>query len=101
MTEFRPVDLKSLRNSFIEKGWSRSTINKVIQRIIRAFQWAVSESLIKPDILLGLKSIGGLKKGRSAALEPRPIRPVPEEDVHALRPFLSDTIMAMIEVQQL
>ena len=60
----------------IALGWSRSTINKAVNRIKLCFAWAASEELVPPQIAMGLKTVAGIQKNRTAAREKAPIGPV-------------------------
>jgi hypothetical protein len=48
-----------------------------------------------------LKAVDGLKKGRCDARESRPIRPVDDQFVDAIRPYVSRQVWAMVELQRL
>ena len=45
--------------------------------------------------------MSGLRRGRSSALEAKPVRPVDEKNVLATLPYVSRQIRAMIELQML
>ncbi len=100
--EFGPLALKAIRHYMIEtQKLCRTEINKRIGRIKRAFKWAVSEELIPPSVFEGLRSVEGLRQGRSAARESGPVKPVPDAHVAALMPFVSSQVAAMIQLQRL
>lgn len=99
--DFGPTAIKVLRNEMIRRELARSTINKQVRRITRMFRWAVSEGLVKPDALVSLQALSGLKAGRTDAREPGKIKPVPNADVEAIRPHVSPVVMAMIDLQKL
>jgi integrase len=61
----------------------------------------VSEELVPPGVLEALRSVSGLRKGRSQAREKPPIGPVAEAEVEAVRPHVSRQVWAMIELQRL
>ena len=65
--QFEPLKLKTLRQHLVEKGLCRTEINKRVGRIKRIFKWAVSEKLISPSTHEGLRSVTGLKFGRTTA----------------------------------
>lgn len=48
-----------------------------------------------------LQSVEGLKAGRTEAPEPPPIRPVPDEAIDAVLPYLSRQVAAMVELQRM
>ncbi len=100
--KFGPKCLKSIRQRMIVvQDLSRSEINKRIRRIIRVFRWAASEELLPSAIYEALRTVDGLKKGRSAARESPAVTPVAEADVIALLPFLTPQVGAMVQLQQL
>jgi integrase len=85
----------------IRAGNCRSEINRRVGRIVRMFKWAVSEELVPPSVYEALRTVSGLRKGRSGAREKPPVKPVSEEMVMAVKPFVSRQIWAMIELQRL
>jgi len=98
---FGPLALKAVRDEMIRGGNCRSEINRRIGRIVRMFKWGVSEELIPPSAYEALRTVSGLRKGRSAAREKPPVRPVSEEMVSAVKPYVSRQVWAMIELQRL
>jgi integrase len=98
---FRPLKLKAVRQKMIESGLARSTINQRIGRIVHLFKWAAENELVPPDVHHGLKAVSGLKRGRTEARETAPVRPVPDEQVDAVRPYVSRQVWAMIQLQRL
>jgi len=98
---FGPRDLKTIQQQLIEKGLSRSYINGQVNRIKRVFKWAVGEELVPPSVLHGLQAVPGLRRGRSAARETSPVRPVRHEFVEAVLPFVAPPVAAMIQLQRL
>jgi hypothetical protein len=86
--EFGPLKLKAVRQVMIENDLSRGVINHRINRIKRFFRWAVSEELIPSSVYEGLRTVDGLKKGRSTARETEPVLPVADEHVEAVLPHV-------------
>lgn len=99
--EFGARKLKEVRVAMIGLGWSRRVINSALSRIRRMFKWAVSEELIAPSVLQSLQSVSGLRAGRSTARETDPIKPVADEHVDAVLPYLHDQVRTMVELQRL
>ncbi len=99
--DFGPLALKAVRQAMIESGLSRGVINRRVRTIVRAFRWAVEEELIPASVHHGLKAVAGLRKGRTEARETEPVRPVPDAQVDAVRPYVSRQVWAMIELQRL
>ena len=96
-----PLKLKAVRQEFIRAGHYRSEINKRVRRIVRMFKWGVGEELIPAPVHQSLKAVEGLRKGRGDVRESKPISPVPDAYVDAVRPFVSRQVSAMIELQRL
>ena len=99
--EFGPKALKAVRAHLIERGLARKTINGMVRRIRSVFKWAVGEELVDPSVYHGLQAVTGLTRGRSKARETKPVRPVSDEHVEAIRPFVSRPVWAMVELQRL
>lgn len=80
--EFGPLAFKTAIKQFVQ-GKSRRTGNMFISRVKAMFQWAVSEELIPSDVHVLLSTVKGLEKGRSEALETKPIESVSDSVVEA------------------
>jgi integrase len=98
---FGPLALKAVRQRLIDGKLARTEINKRIRRIVRAFNWATSEQILPESVYNTLKTVEGLKRGRSEARESQRVRTVPDEHVNAIRPHVSRQVWAMIELQRL
>lgn len=97
--KFGPLALESIRRAMVEAGLCRNEVNKRIGKIRRIFKWAASKEFIPASVFHGLQTVEGLKKGRSAARESRPVKPVADADVEAVLPYVSRQIRAMIAIQ--
>lgn len=53
--------------------------------MLSAFEWAVAVELVPPSTHHGLQAVTGLRRGRSAARESEPVKPVPEVSVNVSR----------------
>jgi integrase len=99
--DFGPLALKAIQQALIERGLCRNTINRRIGRIKSMFRWALSEELLPPsDKLLALEKRRGLPKGRSAARETGPVKPVADEVVEATLPQLLPMVADMVRLQR-
>lgn len=98
---FGPRALKTVRQEMIDKGWVRSQINKQVDRVKRVFKWGVSEELIPGSVYEALRTVTGLRKGRSMAKESVPVKPVSEEDIEATLQHLSPIVSDMVQLQRL
>jgi len=100
--DFGPLALKAVREHMITvEGLSRGVVNHRVNRIKRVFKWAVSEELIPASIHEGLRSVAGLRYGRSEARETDPVKPVADNVIEATLPFVPPQIAAMIKLQRL
>ena len=59
----------------------------------------MENELVSPTVLHGLQSVRGLQRGRSAARETEPVRPVAEEVVRAALPYMLPEVAAMALLQ--
>jgi integrase len=98
---FGPLALKAVREWMVRAGWTRGHVNSCVGCVKRAFKWAVENEMVPPSVYHGLQAVAGLKKGRSGAKETQPVRPVPDEHVDAVLPFLTPPVRAMVQVQRL
>jgi integrase len=99
--EFGPKGLKAVRQAMIEAGRCRPVVNKDIDRVKRMFRWAVEHELVPVEVHQALRTVAGLRKGRSEAREPSPVGPVPEAHVLAVLPHVMAPVAAMIRLQRL
>ncbi len=99
INSFGPKKLKAVRQIMIEDGLSRSYINTTTRRIKQIFRWGMGNELVKPDTLVALTGVAGLRKGRSDARETNPIGQVPDASIEAIEPHVSRQIWAVIQLQ--
>lgn len=97
--DFGPRDLDRIKLSLAETGRARTSINRDLGRIQRCFKWAGSREYVDPTIYAALRTVDGLKRGRSLAAEPEPILPVDQEVLHATVQHLHPVLKAMVWVQ--
>lgn len=71
--EFTALKLQELREVWIQHGLARTTINQNVSRVRRMFRWGVSQELVPPSTFESLRSVSGLKKGRTSAREKAPV----------------------------
>ena len=98
--QFGPLALKAVRQKMIDEGLSRGLINRRIGAVKRIFKWAVSEELIPPGVSEALRSLPGLRQGRTAARETEPVGPVDDALVAATLPFLPPHVRVMVKLMQ-
>jgi integrase len=99
--DFSPLQLKAVRQAMVDSGLCRNEVNKRTGRVVRLFKWAVGEGLVPPSVHHGLQAVSGLRRGRAEVRESKPVKPVPEAFVDAIRPHVSRQVWAMVELQRL
>jgi integrase len=92
--------LVAVRDGMIQDGLTRKSINKDIDRIKRVFKWAAAQKLVPITTYQQLTTLDGLRRGRSAARESAPVKPVPDCWVNETLPYLHPTVRAMAELQR-
>ena len=100
-TQFGPKALKAVRQVWLERGQKRSTINNNVRKLIRIFRWAAAEEMVPASIYDALRTVAGLRKGRSGAAESTPVLAVPLEIVRQTAEHLSPILRDMIWLQLL
>jgi integrase len=65
------------------------------------FEWAVSQELIPPTVREGVLSVKPIMAGRGGVREGKPVTAVAASRVDAVLQFLTPTLKAMVQVQQL
>ena len=102
LEEFGPTDLDALREQMIDDlDWSRQLINKQTPRIVGMFRWAAEKELCSPNVVMALKQLPGLKKGRSRARETTGVTIVADAVVDATLPHVPETVADMVRLQRL
>ncbi|WP_202921167.1 tyrosine-type recombinase/integrase [Anatilimnocola aggregata] len=98
--EFGPLKLKAVRQHMIDAGLSRGVINQRVNRIKRILKWGVSEELLPAAVHEGVRTVAGLRFGRSAARETEPVGPVADQWVDAVVLHVAPQVATMIELQR-
>jgi len=98
---FGPKRLKFYREHLIEDDLCRNLINQRVGIIKRVFTWGASEEKVPGETAAALRSVAGLKFGRSRARESKPIKPVTQADFEAALKQLGPVTKAMALVQWL
>lgn len=102
LEEFGPVDLDTFRESLIDDlDWSRKFLNKQIVRLVAMFKWAARKEICSSRVHEQLKTLGGLKKGRTRARESDGVSCVDDAVVEKTLPALPPVVAAMVRFQRL
>ncbi len=115
-SEFGPVALQTLRTVMTTGSWmtdkerasrekskrhlglARTTTNKQINRVKLVFKWASSNELIPASVHHGLATVGGLRRGRSAARETEPVKPISTAIVEDTLPHLPPIVCDVVQI---
>ena len=101
VSDFGPLALKAVRQEMGRLGWARSHVNRQIHRVRRMFRWGVENEMVPPSILHGLLAVSALRRGKTEAREPEPVRPVTQAHVHPVKDHVARQVWGMIELQLL
>lgn len=100
---FGPKALRLLRSAMLvadpsgeRPAWAPETANKRVRIVIDIFRWAASEELISSTAWQALATLRGLP---GTGLRKR--RPVPQDQIDAVRPHLSQQLRDLVDLQLL
>ena len=99
--DFGPLALKACRRQMIDKGWSRPYTNAQVDRIRRMFRWAASDELVPGSVYEDLRTVTGLRAGKTEARETEKVRPAPTDHIDATLPHMPPVVQAMVRFQLL
>ena len=97
VTDFGPLALVACRQQLVDAGICRKRINQHVTRIRRVFKWGVAREMVPESIWRAMCAVEGLRVGQ--APETKPVKPVPEEHVEVIEPFVTPQIWAMVNFQ--
>lgn len=96
--EFTPLMLKTVRQKYIEAGWTRKSINKHVSRVRSVFRWGVENGLVTVATWQALKALSPLSAGRSPAIEGRQRRAIDDEHLAAVRTRLGERNQDIVDL---
>jgi integrase len=101
-SEFSTTHLEDVRDDLLKKGrLARTTINFRMKYIRAIFRWAERKRLVPKGTWEHLKTVQGLKRGRSGARDNDPVEPVPQPMIDAVLPLVPRQVKALIQLQLL
>jgi integrase len=100
-SDFGPLALEAIQHKMVNAGLCRNTVNELVAWIRRIFRWAVAKQLVSPTVFQALNALPGLRKGRTTAREPEPVKPVADTVVNATLPRLPEVVADMVRFQRL
>ena len=96
--EFGPRRLAVVREAMVKARWCRQLINRRIGLLIRVFKWGASEELIPASVYQSVRTLPGLRAGKTEAREAKPVKPVADDVVKATLPVLPPHVRALVEI---
>ena len=97
VADLTPRLFKSVRQSMIDAGYVRTSINRHMGRIRRMLKWGVAEGLVPLNVYLAAGTLAGLQADRCDAVESEPVKPVPAASVDAVLQHVSRPVRGIIE----
>jgi integrase len=98
-SQFGPRALVQVRTALAKSGLSRTTVNHHLGRIKRCLRWASENEVCEPELYHRISCVKGLYKGQDGVKEAPPVKPADIDAIHALVPFLSPQVGAMLQLQ--
>jgi integrase len=99
--EFGAVHLRAVRETMINDGLSLTSINTRINIIRRMLRHCASIEMVPAEPWHKAATLENLKPGRTAAKAPKKIDPVPTTYVDAVKPFVTQSVRGLMELQLL
>ncbi len=101
VSELTHTDMLKLRDALVRSGISRRTVNGRLWRVKYMIGWALDEALIPAQVKAELTQVKAVKRGRSAAKERPPVRPVDDATVAATVEHMMPNTADMVRVHRL
>ena len=96
VSELTHADMLQLRDALIRSGVCRRTVNDRLNRVKFMIGWALDEAIIPAAVKAELTQVKPVKRGRTAAPDHAPVRPVDdatiEKTVAAMMPNTADMV---------
>jgi integrase len=83
------------------RPWSRRYINAQVKRLMRMFKWTAAQEILPVTTYQQLRTLEPLRRGHCIARETEPVKPVSDELVNAVQPYVSRQVWALIELQRI
>lgn len=98
---FGPLKFQALRQTWIDEGKARKTVNEYAAAVRRVFRWGVKNELIPAAVYEGLRAVEGIQPGRTKARDTQPVQPVEDDVIDATLPHLPPIVADMVRLQRL
>ena len=101
LSELTHGDMLQLRDALIRSGIARTTVNRRLWCVKYMMEWALDEALIPAAIKAELTQVKPIKRGRTAAPERPPVRPVDDATIAATVAHMMPNTADMVRVHRL
>jgi len=101
VAELTHADMLQLRDALVRSGVSRPTVNRRLWCIKHMLDWALDEALIPATVKAELTQVHNIKRGRSAAPECPPVRPIDDATLEATLARMMPNTADMVRVHRL
>lgn len=96
---FGVAEIKAWRDSLVEEGLGRSTINDYLKDLRGMIKWACAEGMAPSIAFANAQAVSGFRRRRPHIHEPEPVPPVAWSIVEETLPKLPPVVAAMVRVQ--
>ena len=100
LAELQHTDMLKLRDALVRSGVCRTTVNRRLWCVKYMMAWALDEALIPATVKAELTQVKGVKRGRSAAPERPPVRPVDDASIAATVAKMMPNTADMVRVHR-
>jgi integrase len=97
--EFGPLAYQAVREVLLGRDYSRNYINDLMDAVKWAFRWGAAQEYVSANVLANLKTVAGLRRGKTTARETPKVRAVALADVEATLPHLPQLVADMVRFQ--
>jgi len=101
VAELTHADMLQLRDALVRSGVARTTVNRRLWCVKYMMEWALDEAIIPATVKAELTQVRGVKRGRSAAPERQPVRPVDDATISATVAHMMPNTADMVRVHRL
>ena len=99
--EFTGVHLRAVRECLLNDKLARNTINERVRLVVNMLKHCASLEMIPPEPYQKAATLEPLKRGRSAAKERPPVKPVDQKHVDSVLERVNKSVGALIQLQLL
>lgn len=99
--QFGPQALVACRSELVKAGYTTRRVNQHVGRIRSVWRWGLERELVKPEVLVGLQAVRGLREGEEGSANRPKVGPADPASVDAIRPYVTPQVYAMLELQRL